>query len=83
MRLGARQSQGKNPVQKIGIGKPIMLGGPCEFFHLRYFRIGFGFQEIRNALRRQAEIDAGIAVKLQRAADTLGQRADALAQIGG
>ena len=48
---------------------------------LRNLGIRIGFEEIRSAVGREAKIDAGIAVELERAIDPFGRVLDPRAQF--
>ena len=58
-----------------------MTGGIGEFFDLGDLGIGIGFEEVGRVVGREAEIDAGVAIEFQGAADPLGQLLDAGAQL--
>ena len=58
-----------------------MPGRGREFLALRDLGIGVRFEEIRNAVGRQAKVDARISVELQRPVHPLGHSLDARVQL--
>ena len=60
---------------------PTCFAAGREFLTLGDFRIGIGLEEIRRAVGGEAEIDAGIAVELERAVDAFGHALDARRQL--
>ena len=49
-------------MQQIGISEPVVLGGVGKLLTLRDLGIRIGFEEVRDAVRREAKINAGVAV---------------------
>ena len=58
-------------MQQIRVGQAVVASRRRKFLALRNLRIGIRFEEIENALSREAKIDAGIAIELQRPVDSL------------
>ncbi len=51
-------------MQQIPVGDAVVPRRRRKFLALRNLGIGVGFEKIRNAIGREAEIDAGIAIEL-------------------
>ncbi len=76
-----RIAERHDTLQQVRIADADMLRRRREFLALGDFRIGIGFEEIRRAVRREAEIDARIAVQFQRPIDPLCHVLDARRQL--
>jgi len=59
-------------MQQIGIREAVMLSSRRELFALRNVGIGIRFEEIWNAVGREAKVYAGISIKLQYPVDAFG-----------
>src|SRR3984893_3866100 len=62
----ALHAQRQNPVQQVAIFDAVVLGGCGKFLAFGDLGVRIGFEEIWHTVGRQPEIDAGIAVELQR-----------------
>ena len=62
-------------MQQVGVCEPVVAGGRGELLDLGDLGVGVGFDEIGDAVGGEAEIDAGIAVELERPVDALGDAA--------
>jgi hypothetical protein len=69
-------SESQNPMQQVRIGEAVVPSSRRKFLALRDLGIGIRFEEIRNAIGREAEIDAGISVELQGSVDSFGHSLD-------
>src|SRR6266508_5973884 len=74
-------AQCQNPMQQVGIGEPVMQGRRGKLLDPGNLGIGVGLDVIRDAIRGEAKIDAGVAVELQRPIDPLGGAPDAGNQL--
>ena len=64
-------------MQQVRVGEAVMPGRRRKFLALRDLGIGIRFEEIRNAVGREAKVDAGIAIELQRPVDPFRYSLDA------
>ena len=78
---GPIDAQRQNAAQQIGICEPVVQGGRGELLDLGDLGVGVGFDVIGDAVGGEPEIDAGVAVELERAVDALGDSLDGGAQL--
>ena len=59
-------------MQEVGVREAVILSCRREFLALRNFGIGIRFEEIWNAVGREAKVYASISIKLQYSVDAFG-----------
>jgi len=64
--------ESQNAMQQVGVGEAVMLSCRRELFALRNVGIGIRFEEIWNAVGREAKVYARISIKLQYSVDAFG-----------
>src|SRR5262249_16648289 len=82
-RNSSAHSERQYTMQQLPVWDAVGSRRGGEFLAFRDLGIGIGFQEIRDAVGREPEVDAGIAVEFQRAIDSLGQLLDAGGEFRG
>ena len=65
-------SESQNAMQEVGVREAVMPSCRRELFALRNFGIGIRFEEIWNAVGREAKVYARISIKLQYSVDAFG-----------
>src|SRR6516165_550056 len=63
---GSPDPERQDALEEIGIPNAVMQRCGCKFLALCNLRVGVGFEEIGRAVGRETEIDACIAVELER-----------------
>src|SRR4051794_23990462 len=64
-------SEGQDAMQKVRVFKSVIPSRCSELLTLRYFGIGIGFNEIRDAVGSEAKVDTCISVEPQGLVDAL------------
>src|SRR5215831_5845493 len=65
-------SESQDAMQQVGVREAVMPSCRRELFALRNFGIGIRFEEIWNAVGREAKVYARISIKLQYSVDAFG-----------
>src|SRR5947207_13240546 len=81
-RSGTSDSERYDAMQQVRIFEPVVTSRLGKLFDARDLGIGVGLDVIRHTVCGETEIDASIAIELQRPVDALGGALDFGAQIG-